>query len=71
MIEVVFEKERETKNTIRFKEVDAVINGVEVEANTDDEYGPVVGTLYIQKWALRECFPDGLPKQLVVSIGAL
>lgn len=67
MIEVVFEKEKDTKRTTRFKEVDAVINGDEVE----DEFGTVVGTLYVQKWALRELFPDGAPSKLPITIGAL
>jgi len=67
MIQLTFEHEKDTKNTKRFKEVDAVVNGVEVEA----DFGHAVGTLYVQKWALRECFPDGLPPKLVVTIGAL
>lgn len=67
MIEVVFEKERDTKRTTRFKEIDAVINGDEVEA----DLAPVVGTLYIQQWALRVLFPDGAPDKLLITIGAL
>ena len=36
-ITVKFEREKETKNTVRFKEV------------TDDDTPPVIGTLYIRK----------------------
>lgn len=40
-IEVSFEMERETKNTVRF---DEVLKGGEP---------PKIGTLYVQKWALN------------------
>ena len=39
-LELVFEQEKETKNTVRYQEV------------ADDE--PVVGTLYVQKWAAKK-----------------
>lgn len=49
-IERVFEFEKETKNTIRYAEV-------------GDGQPPVIGTLYVQKWALK-----GSPKKLKVTI---
>ena len=51
--EVVFVMERETKNTVRFQE----------EANGKP---PVVGTLYVQRWALGQ----PLPERLTVTIEA-
>ena len=50
---LVFVTERETKNTVRFQE----------EA-TDKP--PVIGTLYVQRWALGE----PLPQRLTVTIEA-
>ena len=49
----VFVTERETKNTVRFQE----------EA-TDKP--PVIGTLYVERWALGE----PLPQRLTVTIEA-
>ena len=40
--ELTFEREKETKNTVRFQE--------KPEAGKP----PVVGTLYVQKWAVGE-----------------
>ena len=50
---LVFVTERETKNTVRFQE----------EANGKP---PVIGTLYVQRWALGE----PLPQLLTVTIEA-
>ena len=50
---LVFVRERETKNTVRFQE----------EANGKP---PVIGTLYVQRWALGE----PLPQRLTVTIEA-
>ena len=50
---LVFATERETKNTVRFQE----------EANGKP---PVIGTLYVQRWALGE----PLPQRLTVTIEA-
>ena len=50
---LVFVTERETKNTVRFQE----------EANGKP---PVIGTLYVQRWALGE----PLPQKLTVTIEA-
>ena len=41
-LEITFKRERETKNTVRYEE----------EASESGE-PPVVGTLYLQKWALK------------------
>jgi len=54
MLELTFDKDRETKNTVRFEE----------RAGEDP---PVVGTLYLQKWALRRL---GEPEVLQVRIEA-
>ena len=50
---LVFITERETKNTVRFQE----------EASGKP---PVLGTLYVQRWALGE----PLPQRLTVTIEA-
>ncbi len=50
---LVFITERETKNTVRFQE----------EASGKP---PVIGTLYVQRWALGE----PLPQRLTVTIEA-
>lgn len=54
MLEVTFDKDRETKNTVRFEE----------RAGEDP---PIIGTLYLQKWALRRI---GDPTALRVTIDA-
>ena len=50
---LVFVTERQTKNTVRFQE----------EASGKP---PVIGTLYVQRWALGE----PLPQRLTVTIEA-
>ncbi len=52
VIERAFEFEKETKNTLRYSEV-------------AEGQPPVIGTLYVQKWALK-----GAPKRLKVTIEA-
>ena len=47
-MKLTFEQEKETKNTIRFQEVP--------EAGKP----PVIGTLYIQKWAISGNIPQTL-----------
>jgi hypothetical protein len=54
MLELSFERERETKNTVRYE-----------EQVTDQP--PVVGTLYLQKYALNRL---GNPELLRVTIEA-
>lgn len=51
-IQVQFEQEKETKNTIRFNEVEG-------------DGPPVIGTLYVQKYILRRL---GNPDTLTVTI---
>jgi len=51
-IEVSFVREKETKNTVRYQEVQCTIDGTESEA--------AVGTLYIQKAALSSPPPEKL-----------
>ena len=50
-----FEIERETKNTVRYKEI------------PEAETGVLVGTLYVQKWALTTEFGE-FPDELFVTI---
>jgi len=53
-----FEIEKETKNTFRYKEV-----------LEDDADFPVVGSLYIQKWAIKKLLGNGeVPRRLKVKI---
>ena len=49
-LERVFELEKETKNTIRYAEV-------------AEGQPPVIGTIYVQKWALK-----GIPKKVKVTL---
>ena len=53
-IRLRFKRERETKNTVRFEE--------EV---SDSGEPPVIGTLYLQKWALKR-LED--PQSVVVTV---
>jgi hypothetical protein len=55
MIELTFAVERETKNTIRFSEVDATVHG-ELLSHLEDR--GVVGTLYVHKDALEKLFGE-------------
>jgi len=54
MIKASFELEKETKNTIRYTE--------KPEAGKP----PVIGTIYIQKWAL----PEPTPQSITVTVEA-
>lgn len=49
-LERVFELEKETKNTIRYAEV-------------AEGQPPVIGTIYVQKWALK-----GTPEKVKVTL---
>ncbi len=55
-ITIQLKKERETKNTVRFEE-------------TENEEGnpPLVGTLYVQKWALKRL---GNPEKVTLRLEA-
>lgn len=46
-LERVFEFDKETKNTIRYAEV-------------AEEQPPVIGTIYVQKWAVKGTTPKKL-----------
>jgi hypothetical protein len=50
-LERVFEMEKETKNTVRYQEE-------QVEGQP-----PVIGTIYVQKWALK-----GIPNKVKVTL---
>jgi len=52
---IEFVKERDTKNTVRFAEVVA------------DDDQPAIGTLYVQKFALKDL---GAPEKLSITIAA-
>ena len=51
-LERFFEVEKETKNTIRY-------------AEKAEGQPPVIGTIYIQKWAMK-----GTPKQVKITLEA-
>jgi archaellum component FlaG (FlaF/FlaG flagellin family) len=54
-LEVLFDTEKETKNTVRFTEVPG-------------DGAPQVGTIYVQNWALKKL---GGPKKIKVTIEAV
>lgn len=60
-IVILFEQERETKRTIRFAETAVQING-------KSAVSPASGTLYLQKWAIDQAFPDGVPSAVTVTV---
>ena len=53
-ITIQLKKERETKNTIRFEEME-----------NEEGNPPLVGTLYVQKWALKRL---GDPEMLTLTL---
>ncbi len=57
-LELTFKVEKDTKNTRRFQE--AAIDGP-----------PVIGTLYIQQWALRKLTGGDLPDRVRVTVEEL
>jgi hypothetical protein len=69
MIEAPFVVERETKNTIRFREVDAVVHGEAVsEVLSHLEDRGVVGTLYVQKDALEKLFGEDVSGRKDIAV---
>jgi len=52
---VVFENERDTKNTRRYAEVPG-------------DGPPVVGTIYVQQWALKQLGGGTMPEKIQVTI---
>lgn len=58
MVTVEFSAEKQTKNTIRF-----------AEEENDLGPAPCIGTLYVQKWALKELAINGkVPSKLRVTV---
>ena len=57
---IVFEQEKETKNTVRFKEIGPIR-----KTDDPDEYEPVIGFIYIKKAAFGDAKP---PKKIKVQI---
>ena len=58
MIEAVFEIEKQTKNTVRYRELER------------DEPAKV-GTIYVQKWVLRRLNGGEFPKRIKITIEAV
>lgn len=56
-IQVRFVIEKETKNTVRFEEIE-----------NDQNVEQVIGRLYIQKAVLKQVKPDGWPREIAVTI---
>ena len=54
-LELTFKFEKDTKNTRRYQE------------ETSDG-PPIIGTLYLQQWALRKLTGTELPKRLSVTV---
>ncbi len=54
-LSATFEVERDTKNTVRYQEV------------TSDQ-PPIMGTAYIQKWALRRLSNGTTPNRIKITI---
>jgi hypothetical protein len=54
-LELRFQVERDTKNTRRYQE----------EASDGP---PIIGTLYVQQWALRKLTGGGLPERVRVTV---
>ena len=54
-MEATFTKEKETKNTVRYSEEAA-------------DGPPKVGTLYVQKWALKQANGGTYPQTIKVTI---
>ncbi len=54
-LQAVFTVEKDTKNTRRYKESDT--NGA-----------PIIGTLYVQQWALKKLGGGQLPERVRVTV---
>ena len=54
-LELTFKVEKDTKNTRRYQE----------EAGDGP---PIIGTLYVQQWALRKLTGGDLPDRLLVTV---
>lgn len=53
-----FTVEKDTKNTIRFQEIES-------------EQPPIMGIAYVQKWALRKLGNGTTPKKIKITITAI
>ena len=51
-MELKFDKEKETKNTVRYQEVET-------------DQAPAIGALYIQKWAVKQL---GDPQTITIKL---
>lgn len=69
MIEATFAVERETKNTIRFHEVDAAVHGEPISETLHflSDRG-VVGTLYVHKDALEKLFGEDVAGRKDIAV---
>ena len=54
-LELTFQVEKDTKNTRRYQE----------EAGDGP---PIIGTLYVQQWALRKLTDGDLPERVTVTV---
>jgi len=57
-IEIRLEIEKQTKNTYRYREI-------------AEDTAPVVGTLYLQKWAAKQLNGGEVPRAIKVTIEPL
>ena len=54
-MQATFELEKETKNTIRY-----------AEEETDSP--PIIGTIYVKKWALKKLNGGSFPRRITVTV---
>ncbi len=54
-LSATFTLEKETKNTIRYQE-------------TDGDQPPIMGTAYVQKWALKKLGNGTAPSRITITI---
>ena len=54
-LELTFKVEKDTKNTRRYQE-------------ESGDSPPIIGTLYLQQWALRKLTGGDLPDRLIVTV---
>lgn len=54
-LSATFEVERDTKNTVRYQEIDG-------------DQPPIMGTAYVQKWALKKLGAGSVPGKIKIII---
>lgn len=54
MLKTWFTLEKETKNTVRYQE--------------DTETAPLIGTLYVKKWALKQLNDGSYPERIELTL---